>query len=146
MSLRFEDCLDHIAVNVSAFDAAIAAAAPDGRVPSCPDWSTPELRSHVAEVLAFWHGQLGPEAVATEPHIIDHPLSDAPILEMVAGDVRWLIALSAQGVRRDTRAPDASVSGSPSQVQLALWGRSSGAQWSGPASIRDAWTKLATIE
>lgn len=235
MSLSFEDFLAHTAANAVAFDAAIASAAPEGRVPPCPDWATPDLRFHLAGVLAFWHGQLRPEAFAAEPYMfdsaavgaassvtsiaetlcailsavgpdvpcwnwsgsnptsawvarrmaqetavhrvdaqqidgavagaIDHELSvdelmdvfvaapaamavgDAPVLEVaVEAQRRWVIELGAEGVRRTERAPGTRLSGSGSGVLLALWGRSSDAQWRGSAEGREAWTKLARFE
>lgn len=45
---------------------ALAAAAPDARVPACPDWSALDLAHHLAETQDFWAqivGLAGPDAV-----------------------------------------------------------------------------------
>lgn len=72
MTLGFDDFLHHIRTEAGAFDASIAAAPGDGRVPACPEWQTADLRDHQAEVLAFWLVQLRDEATVDEPHLVEN--------------------------------------------------------------------------
>lgn len=53
MSLRL-DYLDHLRRESSRFADALAAAAPQAPVPSCPDWNADDLLWHLAEVQWFW--------------------------------------------------------------------------------------------
>ncbi len=48
------DYLGHLARESARFAAAVSQAAPDARVPSCPDWNADDLLWHLAEVQWFW--------------------------------------------------------------------------------------------
>ena len=48
------DYLAHLATESERFAAAIAAADPAVRVPTCPDWDADDLLWHLAEVQWFW--------------------------------------------------------------------------------------------
>lgn len=48
------DYLAHLARESSRFAAAIRLAAPDARVPSCPDWNADDLLWHLGHVQWFW--------------------------------------------------------------------------------------------
>jgi uncharacterized protein (TIGR03083 family) len=44
----------HLARESARFAEAVQQAAPDARVPSCPDWDADDLLWHLAEVQFFW--------------------------------------------------------------------------------------------
>ena len=48
------DYLAHLATESDRFAAALAAADPAARVPSCPDWAADDLLWHLGEVQWFW--------------------------------------------------------------------------------------------
>jgi uncharacterized protein (TIGR03083 family) len=48
------DYLDHLARESARFAEAVSAAAPDERVPTCPDWNADDLLWHLGEVQWFW--------------------------------------------------------------------------------------------
>jgi uncharacterized protein (TIGR03083 family) len=48
------DYLGHLAHESARFAAAVGQAAPDARVPSCPDWNADDLLWHLGEVQWFW--------------------------------------------------------------------------------------------
>ena len=48
------DYIDHLARESARFAEAVSAAAPDERVPTCPDWNADDLLWHLAEVQWFW--------------------------------------------------------------------------------------------
>ena len=48
------DFSEHVAAESARFGAAIRQAAPDARVPSCPDWNADDLLWHLAQVQYFW--------------------------------------------------------------------------------------------
>ncbi len=48
------DFLAHLDTESRRFAEAIAAADPEARVPSCPDWSALDLLHHLTGVQAFW--------------------------------------------------------------------------------------------
>jgi uncharacterized protein (TIGR03083 family) len=48
------DFHDHLARESARFAEAIKQAAPDARVPSCPDWTADDLLWHLSEVQFFW--------------------------------------------------------------------------------------------
>jgi uncharacterized protein (TIGR03083 family) len=48
------DYLDHLSRESTRFAAALTAAPPTTRVPSCPDWDADDLLWHLAEVQWFW--------------------------------------------------------------------------------------------
>jgi len=52
--LSFDDQLAHIASRSEALRTAAAAAGPQARVPTCPDWSVADLVTHLGEVHLFW--------------------------------------------------------------------------------------------
>jgi uncharacterized protein (TIGR03083 family) len=48
------DFVDHLAAESERFHAAVTAAQPEARVPSCPDWNADDLLWHLGEVQWFW--------------------------------------------------------------------------------------------
>lgn len=48
------DHLKHIAAESARFRAVLQRAAPDARVPTCPDWDVADLVWHLTEVQYFW--------------------------------------------------------------------------------------------
>jgi uncharacterized protein (TIGR03083 family) len=48
------DYLRYLAAESARFGAVLGAAAPDARVPSCPDWIADDLLWHLSEVQWFW--------------------------------------------------------------------------------------------
>jgi uncharacterized protein (TIGR03083 family) len=48
------DFSEHVAVESARFLDAIRLAAPDARVPSCPDWDADDLLWHLGQVQFFW--------------------------------------------------------------------------------------------
>jgi uncharacterized protein (TIGR03083 family) len=48
------DYLDHLRRESARFQEALSEAAPDSRVPSCPDWNADDLLWHLGEVQWFW--------------------------------------------------------------------------------------------
>jgi uncharacterized protein (TIGR03083 family) len=48
------DYIAHLITESSRFAEAIARAAPDAPVPSCPDWNADDLLWHLGEVQWFW--------------------------------------------------------------------------------------------
>lgn len=48
------DYLGHLARESALFGHAVDSAAPDARVPTCPDWNADDLLWHLAEVQWFW--------------------------------------------------------------------------------------------
>ncbi len=236
--MSLADHLGHLEREVDAFDHAWAAVDPEAPVPPCPDWSARDLRDHVAEVLAFWHAQLGPGASLDGPvvpadldqqsargvadlgrqlvttlrrigpdqptwnwsgaalvsgwvgrrmaqelavHRVDAQLAaggaepidpvlsrdgidelldvfldadpgvatdGAPVLELQAtdSDHSWTIAVTGEGVRRVEREAGSSLTGSASDIVLALWTRPSPARWAGDPEMPRAWREMARIE
>jgi len=61
LALEFSEYLEHLRTNIARFDEVISAIDPSSPVPSCPEWTTSDLRDHMAGVLAFWRVQLGPD-------------------------------------------------------------------------------------
>jgi len=54
LNARNLDYLGHLARESALFGHAADGAAPDARVPSCPDWTADDLLWHLAEVQWFW--------------------------------------------------------------------------------------------
>lgn len=48
------DYVAHLTAESARFAAAIALAAPDARVPACPEWNADDLLWHLAKVQWFW--------------------------------------------------------------------------------------------
>lgn len=93
-TLAFDRYLDHLAEEAVRFDAAIAAAPQDLRVPACPAWDRAALRDHQAGVVAFWTRQLADDATAAAP-VRDGVEADAarPVTELAADMVARLTAV-----------------------------------------------------
>lgn len=54
MPLPYPRYLDHIRTESARFHAVLATADPDARVPSCPEWTSADLLSHLTGVQWFW--------------------------------------------------------------------------------------------
>jgi uncharacterized protein (TIGR03083 family) len=57
--------MDRIAIirtEAQRFAEVLAAAAPDARCPTCPDWNASDLLWHLTEVHYFWAGVLSQDA------------------------------------------------------------------------------------
>src|SRR6266571_1587171 len=65
LNARNPDYLGHLARESALFGHAVDGAAPDARVPSCPDWNADDLLWHLAEVQWFW-GTIVREGVDAE--------------------------------------------------------------------------------
>lgn len=61
--------LDHIARESARLRAALAAAPPGARVPTCPDWDADDLLWHLGEVQWFW-GEIAQRRL-TDPADLD---------------------------------------------------------------------------
>jgi uncharacterized protein (TIGR03083 family) len=66
------DYLEHLRDNSARFAAALRTAAPDARVPTCPDWNADDLLWHLGEVQWWWativrDGITGDEAEQRKP-------------------------------------------------------------------------------
>ncbi|MEM7287401.1 MAG: maleylpyruvate isomerase family mycothiol-dependent enzyme [Actinomycetota bacterium] len=232
--LAFDTYLGHLVAEAARFDAAIASAPPDVRVPACPDWDRGELRDHQAGVLAFWRRQLaddaspqtGPvadgveqdaarsvEALAADMaarltalgpdrpcwnwsgerqvsgwvarrmaqeisvHRVDAesiagpaaPIADEmaadgidelldvfvdarPGMPVAGGVVTELFdeqrraVLTPEGAVRTEAEPTARLTGTASDVLLALWGRTNDASWTGDDRAAPIWADLAEFE
>jgi uncharacterized protein (TIGR03083 family) len=77
------DFNEHIAAESARFAEAIRQAAPDARVPSCPDWNADDLLWHLTVVQYFWgtvllEGLNGDEAEKRNP---ERPGDRAALLE-----------------------------------------------------------------
>ncbi|HEY1574549.1 MAG TPA: maleylpyruvate isomerase family mycothiol-dependent enzyme [Pseudonocardiaceae bacterium] len=66
------DYIGHLARDSARFAAALREAAPDARVPTCPDWDADDLLWHLGEVQWWWgtivrDGVTGDEAEERKP-------------------------------------------------------------------------------
>lgn len=66
------DYLGHLRADSARFTAALRKAAPDARVPTCPDWNADDLLWHLGEVQWWWstvvrEGITGDEAEQRKP-------------------------------------------------------------------------------
>jgi hypothetical protein len=78
------DYLAHLTRESARFAEAIAAAAPDAPVPSCPDWTADDLLWHLAWVQSWWAAIVrdnltGPDAALLQP---ERPPDRAGLLEL----------------------------------------------------------------
>lgn len=77
----------------------------------------------------------------------DEDLSAAPVLGLTTPDRSWTLAVSPQGVQLvPAGRAMATVSGSPVEVVLRLWGRPSKARIDGDRAVLEAWDALATFQ
>lgn len=77
----------------------------------------------------------------------DENLSDAPILGLTTPKRSWTLAIGSEGVRpvsADRSA--ATISGSPVDVILRLWGRPSNARTDGDRAVLQTWDDLAAFQ
>jgi uncharacterized protein (TIGR03083 family) len=81
-SARNLDYLGHLARESALFGHAIDGAAPDARVPSCPDWDADDLLWHLAEVQWFWGTIVrdGVDAGVAEQRKPARPQGRAPLM------------------------------------------------------------------
>lgn len=100
MGPTFADHLHHVAIEAAAFDRAVAAADPGRPVVSCPGWTSVELRTHMAEVLVFWHAQLAPDVDASAPTMIDATIATGQSVSEAAA--RIVDRLEASGPTQRT--------------------------------------------
>lgn len=79
------DYLDDLARESARFAEALREAAPDARVPTCPDWDADDLLWHLAEVQSFW-GTVVREGVtaASELEGLDRPERPADRTDLFA--------------------------------------------------------------
>ena len=66
------DYIMHLRLESARFGEAIAAAAPDARIATCPDWTNDDLLWHLTKVQSWWativsRNISGPEAEAFSP-------------------------------------------------------------------------------
>jgi uncharacterized protein (TIGR03083 family) len=52
--VEFADHVEAVERESAALVAALRAAGPDARVPSCPDWVTGDLAQHIGEFAGWW--------------------------------------------------------------------------------------------
>jgi len=100
------DYLRHVEHESALFAAAVAAAPPDRRVPSCPDWSTADLIWHLSEVQWFWAA------------IVDGRLSDPDQLPIRPTRPETVDGLRHLGVRCSGELQAALAAASPTD---AVW-------------------------
>jgi len=60
------DYLGHIASESARFADVLAGAAPEARVPTCPDWNADDLLWHLGEVQWFWGSVVTNRFMTTE--------------------------------------------------------------------------------
>lgn len=65
--LRFSDWLELVEERSAALRDAVAAAAPQARIPGCPDWTVPDLVTHVGDVQRFWAAVVAAGPAARPP-------------------------------------------------------------------------------
>ncbi len=70
------DFLDAIRQDSDRFYAAADGADPNGRVPSCPDWTIADLVWHLGEVHWFWGTDV--ETRATDPEAVEQAKPERP--------------------------------------------------------------------
>lgn len=66
------DLLAHLDRESRGFREALAACAPDDRVPACPGWDASDLLWHLAEVQWFWSTVIR-TVLERPPRIADTP-------------------------------------------------------------------------
>jgi uncharacterized protein (TIGR03083 family) len=91
--LSFDDQLAHIAGRSQALRTAAAAAGPDARVPSCPDWSVTDLVAHLGEVHRFWTAVVsaGPATGPPDESVVGDRAPHGDLLDWSAGTTAGLI-------------------------------------------------------
>lgn len=87
------DYIEHLTRDSARFAAALRAAAPDARVPTCPDWNADDLLWHLGEVQWWWStivrdGITGDEAEQRKP---PRPASRDELFAFQADAARELI-------------------------------------------------------
>src|ERR1700742_26107 len=89
MPIDFES---HIHSESARFADVLAGAAPDARVPSCPDWTAADLLWHLGEVQLFW-GTIVAERL-DDPEAAEHikPVRPSDYDELH----RWFVESSAR--------------------------------------------------
>ena len=65
------DYLAHLRVESARFAEALRGAPPEGRVPTCPDWTSEDLLWHLAEVQWFWAAIVRDKV--SDPSTLEHP-------------------------------------------------------------------------
>lgn len=81
------DYTGHIRSESARFVDVLAAARPQARVPSCPDWDAADLLWHLTEVQAFWGQVVSLQAQSAD----DVPTPDRPAAwtDLVAAFRHW---------------------------------------------------------
>ena len=108
------DYLGHLARESARFAEAIELAAPEARVPSCPDWTADDLLWHLAEVQFFWativrEGLPADEAEKRKP---ERPAARASLLtfyQRASGDLGEALASANPGSYAWTWSDDQTV-------------------------------------
>jgi uncharacterized protein (TIGR03083 family) len=117
-SLRRVDAdLDFIAYltrESARFAEAIAAAAPDARVPTCPDWNADDLLWHLAEVQWFWGTIVRENATREQAEKLKPPRPDGrarlvAFYEGVRHDLAEVLAASPPSAEAWTWSEDRTV-------------------------------------
>ncbi len=89
----------HLARESDAFLDAVLAAAPDARVPGCPDWSSDDLLAHLANAQHFWADILRtrpqPPDSYTEPERPPDRAALASFYRAASADLRSQLATAA---------------------------------------------------
>jgi uncharacterized protein (TIGR03083 family) len=101
-SARNLDYLGHLARESALFGHAIDGAAPDARVPTCPDWNADDLLWHLAEVQWFWGTIVrdGLDGAAAEERKPARPEGRAPLMQF------YLSASADLGTALTSAAPE----------------------------------------
>ena len=101
-SARNLDYLGHLARESALFGHAIDDAAPDARVPTCPDWNADDLLWHLAEVQWFWGTIVRDrlDGAAAEERKPSRPESRVPLMQF------YLSASTDLGAALTSAAPE----------------------------------------
>lgn len=96
------DYLEHVVKDSARFGAALRDAAPDARVPTCPDWNAEDLLWHLGEVYWWWStivrdGVTGDEADGRKP---ERPADREELFAFHADNSRELVRVLRE------RSPD----------------------------------------
>ncbi|HEX3651121.1 MAG TPA: maleylpyruvate isomerase N-terminal domain-containing protein [Pseudonocardiaceae bacterium] len=92
------DYIEHLTRESARFGAALRDAAPDARVPTCPDWDADDLLWHLGHVQWWWativrDGVTGDEAEQRKP---ERPTDREKLFEFQADAGRELIRVLAE--------------------------------------------------
>ncbi|HEX4216588.1 MAG TPA: maleylpyruvate isomerase family mycothiol-dependent enzyme [Candidatus Dormibacteraeota bacterium] len=102
-TLSYPELLDLIEDRSAAFREAASRAAPETRVPGCPDWSLRDLIAHLGEVQRFWGAVVaaGPASVPPSEERLDTEAPKTGVIEWSAASTGQLLgALRAGGEGR----------------------------------------------